>query len=79
MGSELDKLLGKKPKEKCPYFENKACSYSREEKLAAACRALLAGINKTIENNLHLADGDNCTLIDLKIGLANAEKAAKGE
>ncbi len=32
-----------------------------------------------VEKNLHLADGDNCTLIDLKIGLANAEKAAKGE
>jgi hypothetical protein len=26
---------------------------------------LLAAITKTVEKNLHLADGDNCTLIDL--------------
>ena len=26
---------------------------------------LLAAISKTVEANLHLADGDNCTLIDL--------------
>ena len=35
------------------------------EQLAIA----LAGINETIEDNLHLADGDNCTLIKLKQAL----------
>lgn len=28
----------------------------------------------TIENNLHLADGDNCTLRDLKLSLVEAKK-----
>lgn len=27
---------------------------------------LVAGIRKTINDNLHLADGENCTLIELK-------------
>jgi hypothetical protein len=31
---------------------------------------LESAIRKTIDNNRHLADGDNCTLIDLKKALA---------
>ena len=30
---------------------------------------LESAIRKTIDNNRHLADGDNCTLIDLKKAL----------
>ena len=30
---------------------------------------LLAAVTKTVEENLHLADGDNCTLIDLVLVL----------
>lgn len=36
-----------------------------------SCEAVLrVGIEKTLHDNLHLADGDNCTLIDLKRALA---------
>lgn len=35
------------------------------KKLAEVNTELLAAITKTVEENLHLADGDNCTLIDL--------------
>lgn len=31
---------------------------------------LESAIRKTIDDNRHLADGDNCTLIDLKKALA---------
>jgi hypothetical protein len=31
---------------------------------------LLAAINETIADNLHLADGENCTLIKLKRAVA---------
>lgn len=35
---------------------------------------LRKAIHDTLEKNLHLADGDNCTLIDLKLALSpNAE------
>ena len=34
-------------------------------RLHEANAELLAAITKTVEKNLHLADGDNCTLIDL--------------
>ena len=33
--------------------------------LAKKNKQLLAAITKTVEKNLHLADGDDCTLIDL--------------
>lgn len=32
------------------------------------------GITRCIEKNLHLADGDNCTLIDLKSALKETDK-----
>lgn len=34
-------------------------------RLHEANAELLAAITKTVEKNLHLADGDDCTLIDL--------------
>ena len=34
---------------------------------------LVGAIQKTISKNLHLADGDNCTLIDLKTALAELD------
>lgn len=42
-------------------------------RLIAAAPDLLAACIKTIEENLHLADGENCTLIDLKRAIALAE------
>lgn len=36
------------------------------DKLAVRNAELEAAINEVIEDNLHLADGDNCTLIKLK-------------
>jgi hypothetical protein len=38
--------------------------YDRD--LLAEIEKLRAAIKKTIESNLHLADGDNCSLIELK-------------
>lgn len=37
---------------------------------------LLAAIEKTLIENGHLADGDNCTLIDLKRAIAGAKGGA---
>lgn len=50
-----------------------------DNRLAEVCQVLIDGINNCIEENLHLADGDNCTLIDLKIALAKAEEIAGSE
>jgi hypothetical protein len=47
-----------------------------DNRLAEVCQVLLEGINNCIEENLHLADGDNCTLIDLKKALRKAEEIA---
>lgn len=40
---------------------------------------LLEAIDETIENNLHLADGDNCTLLPLVRVLKQLGIANKGE
>ena len=39
--------------------------------------ALLAAATQTIEENLHLADGDVCTLIHLKRGIEAMQKRIK--
>ncbi len=47
-----------------------------DERIAALEREkaeLLEACNKTLEENLHLADGDNCTLIHLKRAVTRAE------
>ena len=40
------------------------------EEAKARIAHLEAALRKTIDDNRHLADGDNCTLIDLKKALA---------
>lgn len=42
---------------------------STARQAAKEIRKLRKGIRKTIANNMHLADGENCTLIDLKKAL----------
>lgn len=41
------------------------CLFSEIDRLHEVNAELLAAVTKTVEANLHLADGDNCTLIDL--------------
>jgi hypothetical protein len=60
-------------------FGGQSATYSEDkekEKLAEIVGILVDAINKTINENGHLADGDVCTLIDLKRGLHQAEKIA---
>ena len=50
------------------------------EQLAAAntrIEELLRAIHKTLDENGHLADGDNCTLIDLKAALNTKQDNTK--
>ena len=42
--------------------------------LLAEREALLGAANKTIADNLHLADGEDCTLYDLKQAIAMCEE-----
>ena len=44
--------------------------------LLAEIARLRSAIKNTIESNLHLADGDNCTLIELKRAI-NYDEAKK--
>ena len=37
--------------------------------------ALESAITKTLNENAHLADGDDCTLIDLKLAMPEWEKS----
>ena len=48
-------------------LDNLTCLIASVElrRLHEANAELLAAITKTVEANLHLADGDDCTLIDL--------------
>ena len=39
--------------------------------------ALLQAATKTVEENLHLADGENCTLIHIKRGIEAVQKRIK--
>ena len=41
--------------------------------------ALLQAATKTVEENLHLADGENCTLIHIKRGIEAVQKQIKDE
>ena len=43
--------------------------------LLAEREALLGSANKTIADNLHLADGEDCTLYDLKQAIAMCEES----
>lgn len=44
-------------------------TYKELEEAKERINHLEAAIRKTIDDNQHLADGDNCTLIDLKKAL----------
>jgi len=46
--------------------------------LAAALRIAVDAMNKTLSDNGHLADGEVCTLIDLKNALKQIEEALNG-
>ena len=45
-------------------------TYKELEEAKERIKQLEAAIRKTLDDNRHLADGDNCTLIDLKKALA---------
>ena len=45
--------------------------------LADVAEALLDSVSATLEENLHLADGDNCTLIRLKQGIQRTTEIAR--
>jgi hypothetical protein len=47
-------------------FKPKQDMYNRIKSLEAQVKQLKSAIRKTISQNRHLADGDNCTLIELK-------------
>ena len=44
-------------------------TYKELEEAKERIKHLESAIRKTIDDNRHLADGDNCTLIDLKKAL----------
>jgi hypothetical protein len=46
---------------------------AKAARLIAAAPALLSAAIKTVEENRHLADGDNCTLVHLVRAIAKAE------
>jgi hypothetical protein len=54
---------------------------SRIKELEAENKRLATAIKKTLKDNLHLADGDDCTLLQLKkvIGESEFEKILKGD
>jgi len=45
-------------------------TYKELEEAKERIKHLESAIRKTLDDNRHLADGDNCTLIDLKKALA---------
>ena len=50
--------------------------YANAGKAGEVIKVLVTGIEKTLNENLHLADGDVCTLYALKQALAEAERIA---
>jgi hypothetical protein len=56
------------------YMESRMESEAKQA--GEVIRVLVTGIEKTINENLHLADGDVCTLYALKQALAEAERIA---
>jgi hypothetical protein len=47
-------------------IQNDKTSHEENEKLKTRIKYLESAIVKTLNNNRHLADGNDCTLIDIK-------------
>lgn len=58
---------------------NRKLTTQNVKNLVQSIMILEEAINKTLSSNLHLADGDNCTLIDLKLALKELNKLRKSE
>lgn len=69
IADELDKTLD---------FQNRAWAAASElRRLHEVNQELLEAATKTVEENRHLADGDNCTLIHLVRAIAKATGETK--
>lgn len=53
--------------------------YSRYKQAADVIETLRAAIVKTLDDNAHLADGENCTLLALKVALRETGEPWEGE
>lgn len=58
---------------------DEAQRHSMYKRAADVIEILRTAINKTLDDNAHLADGENCTLLALKIALRETGEPWEGD